>query len=346
MKKSFFIFALMFPASVMAQDSILGLQGVNTPESAKVFNNELYVSNLGNANDAADGFIIKSDLNGANQKMLFGAQLDSPKGFAFLNKNVMIIADQVNDGAKPGNIVIANVATGKILNKHSIKNSKFLNDVAALGNGKFALSDSGTNSIYILTVSGTQDKYSTDYTLLTDKVPGANGLYYNEADGSLFAAGSTFGGDTKAGQIYKVDLKTGAVSPMTNYLQIGSGGLDGLQVYKDKLYVSDWGSGKDSASIFVLQKQSNGLYGMYDTYSNAFNGTADFDIYDDYIYLPEMTSNQIRKVQLGGTSSARTQMPAMQNNIAEKGPAQAPKAKSPDTGKSTNSAAKKQIIKK
>lgn len=70
---------------------------------------------MGDPNAPADSFIITANEDGSNPQKLFEGQLDSPKGFSFINDDITIIQDQVNDSSMIGNLVLANVKENKII---------------------------------------------------------------------------------------------------------------------------------------------------------------------------------------------------------------------------------------
>ncbi len=315
MKKLLLVLAFL-PVLANAQVKNLPLTGLQTPESVKINNEKLYVSNLGNPDAPADGFIIKADTDGKNQKTLLKGQLDSPKGFAFLTGGIVLIADQVNSGKTAGNLVLADLDNDKIIAKTTVADSKFLNDVAYIGGNKFMVTDTGAGKIYEVTVN--EGAKSVSYKLFNDKTVGPNGIVFDEDGQRLFVAGSTFGGDAKGGQVYKIDLKTKEMKNILKIDQLGTGALDGIY-YDDNfgtLYVSDWGKGDGNSVIFELNPIPYGSYIVTETYKPGFTDVADFDIYKDVIYAPEFTKNKVSTVALGESLVAKSAKEAKEKGIA------------------------------
>ena len=101
----------------------INVEGLIAPESVKLRNGKLYIANLGDPNAPGDGFIIVANEDGSNPQKLFEGQLDSPKGFSFINDDIIIIPDQINDSSMIGNLVLANVKENKIITKLPIEGS-------------------------------------------------------------------------------------------------------------------------------------------------------------------------------------------------------------------------------
>lgn len=68
----------------------INIEGLAAPESVKFRNGKLYMANLGDHNALKDGFIIVVNEDGSNPQKLFEGQLDSPKGFSFLNEILLL----------------------------------------------------------------------------------------------------------------------------------------------------------------------------------------------------------------------------------------------------------------
>ena len=295
MKKILLLFVL-FSMSIIAQDttsttksSTISIDILRAPESVMIYKDMLYISNLGVPENSGDGFIVQANLDGSDAKKLFENQLDSPKGFTFISDDLIVIADQVNTGAKPGHVVLANIESGKIISKLTIENSKFLNDIALVNKSTVALTDTGAGKVYIISIK--KDKMS--YKEIASDIIGANGITYFEK--MLYIAGSTFGGDNNGGHIYKMNI-SGKKNETLTKDKIGMGGLDGIKIADKMLYVSDWGSGKDNGSVIYIYDLKKGR--LVSKMSGPLTSIADFDIYDDFIWAPQLSKNSIKKISI------------------------------------------------
>ncbi len=309
MKKIMFLFIFVFVVScgskeevsddmvVMADDSDMMIdydsmdiitEGLMTPESVNVYNNKMYVGNLGDPNLPGDGYIIEANLDGSSPKVLFKGMLDSPKGFDFISGNLMVIADQVNDGSMPGNIVLADISTGEILSKMEVADSKFLNDIVMIDNKTLALTDTGASKVYTISID---ENNNMSLDEIASGVVGANGIYYD--NGMLYVAGSTFGGDANGGNIYAMSVTGDNLEEMTDTV-LGTGGLDGIAIDDNMLYVSDWGSGENMSVIYVIDLDDMSMQ----TITGEFTSLTDFDLVDGVIYTPEFSKNKVKKITL------------------------------------------------
>lgn len=192
--------------------------GFDTPESI-LLNEEddvLYVSNIGGKNPLekdGNGFISILKQNGELITLKWIEELNAPKGMA-LYEDFLYVTDI-------DRVVKIDIEEGKIVGEIKIEGAIFLNDVVALENGELFVSDSKTNK-YIL-ISGTDYK-----TVLEDDSFGfINGIAL--VDEEIY----TGVGD----KIIMVSHENWNVS---DYI-LGSGGVDGIALVEDDLFViSDW----------------------------------------------------------------------------------------------------------
>ncbi|MEI0485668.1 ATP-binding protein [Brachyspira intermedia] len=269
----------------------INVEGLAAPESVKFRNGKLYIANLGDPNAPADGFIIVANEDGSNPQKLFEGQLDSPKGFSFLTDDIIIIPDQVNDSSMTGNLVLANVKENKIITKLPIEGSKFLNDTVVIDPTTVALTDTGASTVHFIKVDNNS---ALSITSSVTGVVGANGIFLD--NGVLYIAGSTFGGDANGGDIYTLKTDGTGLTKWTAS-RLGAGALDGIAIANGKLYVSDWGENgaNNNACIYVFDLNTKE---QLEKIEGSLSGVADIDLVNNVIYIPELSTSLIKKVQL------------------------------------------------
>ena len=269
----------------------INVEGTAAPESIKFKNGKLYIANLGDPNAPADGFIIVANEDGSNPQKLFEGQLDSPKGFSFLTDDIIIIPDQVNDSSMTGNLVLANVKENKIITKLPIDGSKFLNDTVVIDPATVALTDTGASAVHFIKVDNNS---ALSITSSITGVAGANGIFLD--NGVLYIAGSTFGGDPNGGDIYTLNIDGTGLTKWTAS-KLGAGALDGIAIVDGKLYVSDWGENgaNNNACIYVFDLNTKE---QIEKIEGSLSGVADIDLVNNVIYIPELSTSLIKKIQL------------------------------------------------
>ena len=268
----------------------INVEGLAAPESVKFRNGKLYIANLGDPNAPADGFIIAANEDGSNPQKLFEGQLDSPKGFSFLTDDIIIIPDQVNDSSMTGNLVLANVKENKIITKLPIEGSKFLNDTVVIDPTTVALTDTGASTVHFVKVNNNALSITSSVT----GAVGANGILLD--NGVLYIAGSTFGGDANGGDIYTLNIDGTGLTKWTAS-RLGAGALDGIAIANGKLYVSDWGENgaNNNACIYVFDLNTKE---QLEKIEGSLSGVADIDLVNNVIYIPELSTSLIKKIQL------------------------------------------------
>lgn len=269
----------------------INVEGLAAPESVKFRNGKLYIANLGDPNAPKDGFIIVANEDGSNPTKLFEGELDSPKGFSFLTDDIIIIPDQVNDSSMAGNLVLANVKENKIITKLPIEGSKFLNDTVVIDPTTVALTDTGASTVHFVKVDNNS---ALSIASSVTGVVGANGILLD--NGVLYIAGSTFGGDANGGDIYTLNIDGTGLTKWTAS-RLGAGALDGIAIANGKLYVSDWGvdMANNNACIYVFDLNTKE---QLEKIEGSLSGVADIDLVDNVIYIPELSTSLIKKVQL------------------------------------------------
>ncbi|MEI0539279.1 ATP-binding protein [Brachyspira pulli] len=269
----------------------INIEGLAAPESVKFRNGKLYMANLGDPNAPKDGFIIIANEDGSNPQKLFEGQLDSPKGFSLLTDDIIIIPDQVNDSSMTGDLVLANIKENKIITKLPIEGSKFLNDTVVIDPTTVALTDTGASTVHFVKVDNNS---ALSITSSVTGIVGANGILLD--NGVLYIAGSTFGGDPNGGDIYTLNIDGTGLTKWTAS-RLGAGALDGIAIANGKLYVSDWGENgaNNNACIYVFDLNTKE---QLEKIEGSLSGVADIDLVNNVIYIPELSTSLIKKIQL------------------------------------------------
>ena len=164
------------------------LAELKTPESVVYAPKQdtLFVSNIDGKPDQKDqkGFISKISLsNGSITELNWITGLDAPKGMAIYNNSKLYVSD-ITD------LVEIEIDNGKITNRYNAPGSKFLNDVVVDNQGNVYVSDTGTNSIYILDrnlINNNKNNISASLQiwLQSPKLDAPNGLYFNNKNNTL-----------------------------------------------------------------------------------------------------------------------------------------------------------------
>lgn len=254
---------------------------VGSPESIISDGTHYYVSNVGEklapSTKDGDGYIMKLDAEGTVVAEKFIDGLDAPKGSAIVEGKFYV--------ADVDKVRIFDLITGEADGEIDLSKSgtMFLNDLAPMGKGKLVVSATDVNRLYTIDLS---DR-SYEELVTRPTIQGPNGLWYEAADKALYVV--SYPGEPK-GVLGKVSLKKmeGNAYP---YEQINpfQGMLDGLAVYGDKAFVSDW----NRQSIIVIDLSSGQVGGF--KLPSQVQGPADFyfDSEKGEIWLPGMQENTI-----------------------------------------------------
>ncbi|WP_157150199.1 ATP-binding protein [Brachyspira sp. SAP_772] len=268
---------------------LIDVEGTAAPESIRLRNGKLYIANIGNTGKANDGFFLCVNEDGSNPIKLFEGELDSPKGFYFITDDIIAIADQDDETELAGNVVLANVKDNTIITKLAINDAKLLNDVVAIDDNTIAVTDTGKSRVYIIKI---ENNSSLSIVNTIENVYGANGIAFN--DGILYVVSNGFMGAENTGYIYSFNADGSGLGKWIDSI-IGSGGLDGIAVYNNKLYVTDWGEGGTNASIYVFDISTKE---QLEKIEGSLIGAADIDVINDVIYIPEIPTGLIKKIEL------------------------------------------------
>jgi gluconolactonase len=224
------IFASFFSHAIYAKDKLPSkITGLKMPESCvQTKDGKIYITEIGEFGKNGDGQISVVDKKG-NVKV-FVTGLDDPKGIA----------------ARGDKLYVTDINRVIEINKdgtHQVYGAQmafpgtpvFLNDIEFDQMGNLYVSDSGTlksgGQIYKIAKGG------GEITLVADSknpdILAPNGLL-NEGRNNLLEV------DFESGVLYRVNLSTGATTPIAD----GFGGGDGIVKTKSgKVFVSDWKNG-------------------------------------------------------------------------------------------------------
>ena len=269
----------LITTAILGFASTVTVEGFSSPESTIVNKNDLYVSNVGKelkpTQKDGDGFISKLDVNGKIKELHFIDGLDAPKGMGIVG-NTLFVADI--------NILRGfDLSTKKEVFNVVFEGVNFLNDITVKDSNTLFIGASDTSAIYEVNIASKSYKKLMDFTV-------TNGLFYE--DGILYAA--QLGSSTQnmfdgKGKLYKIDLKDNK-----KLTQLGTfeGVLDGVTKVGNKVYVSDWGNGKDTGIVRVydLKTKEETILKL-----QSFMGAADFwiDEKSKKIFMPQMIGNKV-----------------------------------------------------
>ena len=194
----------------------------------------LYVSNINEDGfkHSGNGFISKVSTDGTILDMNWVLGLDAPKGLTIANDK--LYASDINK------LVEIDIDKAKILNRYVAPAAVHLNDVAADEKGYVYVSDTLTDSIYLLNKIGLFPLW-----LYSPALEAPNGLYI-EGDNMIVASWGfrTDGINSKVpGHLKIVSLINKSIKSLGNGSPVGN--LDGIEAdAKGNYYVTDWVNGK------------------------------------------------------------------------------------------------------
>ena len=276
--------------TVLKDPIVINAEATSSPESIRLKNGKLYISNIGDADIDRDGFFLCINEDGSNPVRLFEGELDAPRGFYFITDDIIAIADQDADKGLAGNIVLANVKDNSIITRLTIEDAKLLNDIVSIDDSTIAVTDTGNSRIYFIKIDNNS---SLSILSSVDNVYAANGIAFN--DGILYIASSGFMGAENTGYVYSINADGSNLGKWNDSI-VGSGGLDGIAVYNEKLYVSDWGENGTNACIYVFDLNTKE---QLEKIEGSLKGAADIDVADNnVIYIPELATGMIKKIEL------------------------------------------------
>lgn len=281
--KKFILSAIALASVAFSAD--ITISGFSSPESVLATKEGVFVSNVGKElNPTAkdnDGFISQIDYDGKiiNLKLFEG--LDAPKGMALV-ESVLYVADI-------DTIKGFDLKSKKEIFTLKIDGTQFLNDITPKGNNTLYVSASDAGKVYEINIRNTSYKVLADF-------PAANGLAYTEKHGRLFAV--SFGESaqkmfdpTSNGYLAEIDTKSGVVRKFGKLV----GKLDGLVINEDKMYASDWVA-MDKVGVIKVYDPRTRKESVLNI--EKFAGPADFSIYENKLYIPQMLAGQVSIIDI------------------------------------------------
>jgi sugar lactone lactonase YvrE len=257
------------------------ITGLDHPESVAFDGTSYYISNLGKelapTTKDGDGYITRVSPDGTVLDAKWAEGLNAPKGLVFSNGHLWVTdVDQVygyNVETRQVDQAFSFAPRTVQFNQQPVA---FLNDIVATPQDRLLVSGTDTGRLYRITLAdGSQQSFPVDL------LRGPNGLaYHNDA---VYAVG--FGDTGQAnGPVLKI-TSTGENAYAFTQLSPLLGNLDGVAVYQDSLFVSDWATGS------VYQIPLSG--GQAVPVLTHLSGPADFLIQDGKIWLPEMKVGRV-----------------------------------------------------
>jgi DNA-binding beta-propeller fold protein YncE len=255
------------PGNRMAKQWETG-SGLKTTESVlyDAATGIIYVSNVDGNPSAKDGsgFIATLSIDGKILKADWVKGIDAPKGMGILNNHLFV--------SNIDEVVEIDITTATIVNRYTITDSKFLNDIATdPKTGKIFITDSGTGQVYVL------QNGQVSLWLQGPMFKGANGLFLND---SLLYIGTDIG-------IFQAVTDSDKVKLCVS--NDNKGEVDGLYITSEgKFIFSDW-----TGSVFIasLDGKPELLINTSDQKINA----ADFGIISSkkMILIPTFFDNKV-----------------------------------------------------
>lgn len=221
----------------------------------------LYVSQIDGGPAEADGKggIAKVGLDGAIVDANWITGLNAPKGLG-KHDNKLYIADITE-------VVVADIATGKILQKVPVAGSVFLNDITVDKNGVVYISDSSSKKIFIL-----KDGKAEEFFESPER---PNGLLAIGDDLMILDNGS----------LYKLDNS----KTLTKLAEGMEASTDGIEQVKDGEYiVSSW-----IGAVYYV-KEDGDVQELLNTKDQKIN-SADigYDPEKKIVYIPTFAKNSV-----------------------------------------------------
>ncbi len=255
-------------------------EGISQPESA-YFDAEsgyLFISNVAGSPAEKDGrgWITKALPNGEVVEAKWVSGLNAPKGMR--SRGGKLYVTDID------RLVVIDIKEGSLLRSISVKDAKFLNDVAIGPKGKIYISDTLQSRIYRVTPKGRVSVFSKG-----EKLESPNGLYVRWGRLYIAAWGYTSDWSVKEpGRLLAVGLRKRKVWSLSFPL----GNLDGLEAYGDDWLVSDFVAGK----VYKILRK-----GKVETILEGFKGSADIGVIpsQNLVIVPRMNENIVSAYDIG-----------------------------------------------
>lgn len=280
MKATMTLFLVMMLAAAAARADSTNLKkvweadGFKAPESVAYdrANNVLYVSNINGSPVAKDGngYISRVSVDGRVLTPRWVTGLNAPKGLDVADGKLYI--------SDIDTLVVADIASGRIVKRYSAPDGRFFNDVAAGPDGAVYISDTATQTIHRLK-NGRFRIWLKD-----DRLNGPNGLLV-QGHRLLVASTGPRGNPPPKAQLLAVSMKDKSITSVTGDRPVGN--LDGLEADGKKgWFVTDWPAGK---LLFVSRS------GTVRELLSLEQGTADFEYIPakQLIIIPCMLSGRL-----------------------------------------------------
>ena len=252
-------------------------EGFQRPESVLYDDdhNILFVSNINGTplDKDGNGFISVVGKNGTIKNLKWVTGLNAPKGLSRV-KDKLYVSDI-------DQLVEIGINNGRILNRYSIADAKFMNDVSTDTEGNVYVSDMLANRIYRL-----KDGKLTVW-FESDEIPSPNGLHVEKNRiivGSWGKMTDGFKTDVP-GHLMTVSLSDKSVNSLGSGEAVGN--LDGVEAAGDsKYYVTDWLSG----GLFLIDSN-----GSAEKLLPLQQGSADHEVITqkNLIIIPMMLNDKI-----------------------------------------------------
>ncbi len=224
--------------------------------------------------DAGAGKIYKIDSNRTVTE--FASGLTQPKGMAVGMLSLWV--------ANVDKLVEIDLLTGDILNRHSIPDAQFLNDIAKDELGNLYITDTQAFKIY---------KYNSmnkEISELTSDIPSPNGVLFDYISSALIVVSFR-----QNARIFTVDCVEGE---FTELAQTNLSMLDGItyDISRDRYYVSAWGD----SSIYILDPS---FLDPPELLRDELPGPADiyYDETIDSLIVPSMDLGELIYIGFGTT---------------------------------------------
>ncbi|WP_051904457.1 hypothetical protein [Hippea jasoniae] len=236
--------------------------GLKHPESIAIYNGYLYVSNIGSspANPDLDGFITRLDRYGNILEYKFIDKLKAPKGL-FVYKNSLFIADL-------DRVCVVDLITKK-RSCFDIKGAKFLNDIYVINSTAF-VTDTANDVVYAL-----NNGKATIFCRF-EKGFEPNGITYSKKLNAFLVVSFS----SPVIDEISVDGKI-----LKSFRLNGLSGFDGISIYKDKIFLSDYRTGR----VVVMDFSFDGFKVVKDFHTPA----ADILVSNAKLYAPLLEDNRL-----------------------------------------------------
>ena len=262
------------------------VSGFASPESVLISGGRRFVSNIGRVLDPVakdgDGFISEVSADGQIVNLRAfppkGESLNAPKGMAVAGARLYV--------ADIDRVVGFDLTTGgKVFEAHLPQGTPPLaNDLATVDENTLLVTDTFRNAVYRL------DLGSGEYTELTNQIPGANGIAYDQRHRRAIVVG--LGERFSGGDLFFL----GADGIPKRAEKGPHGILDGLELLPDgRMVVSDWTAvDRPTPGVLKILSSEGEVLRTLDL-GVSINGPADFAIDKANLtfWIPALVENTV-----------------------------------------------------